>query len=71
LASVLDEVGLVQSVVVDRTTGRLLDGHLRAELAITAGQPTILVVYVELSEEDEHIILASLDPIAADGHCRP
>ena len=65
LASVLDEVGLVQSVVVDRTTGRLLDGHLRAELAITAGQPTILVVYVELSEEDEHIILASIDPIAA------
>ena len=65
LASVLGEVGIVQSVVVSRTTGRLLDGHLRAELAIAAGQPTIPVVYVELSEEEERIVLASLDPIGA------
>ncbi len=65
LASVLGEVGLVQAVVVNRTSGHLIDGHLRAELAIAAGQPTIPVVYVELSEEEEQIILASLDPIGA------
>ena len=65
LVSVLGEVGLVQSVIVNRTTGRLVDGHLRVELAIAAGQPSIPVVYVELSEEEERIILASLDPIAA------
>jgi len=51
LASVLGEVGLVQSVIVNRTTAK--------------GQPTIPVVYVELSEEEERIILASLDPIGA------
>ena len=65
LASVLGEVGLVQSVVVNRTTGHLIDGHLRAELAIASGQPTIPVVYVELSEAEEQIVLASLDPIGA------
>ena len=65
LADVLDEVGLVQSVIVNRTTGRLIDGHLRVELAVAAGQPSVPVVYVELSEEEEHLILATLDPIGA------
>ena len=65
LASVLNEVGLVQSVVVNTTTGRLVDGHLRVELAKAQGQPTIPVVYVELSEEEERVVLATLDPIGA------
>lgn len=65
LTDVLGEVGLVQSVIVNRTSGHLVDGHLRVELAKSQGQPTIPVVYVELSEEEEHVILASLDPIAA------
>lgn len=65
LSGVLGEVGLVQSVIVNRTTGHLVDGHLRVELALAAGQPQIPVVYVELSEDEERIILASLDPIAA------
>ena len=65
LASVLSEVGLVQSVVVNTTTGRLVDGHLRVELAKAQGQPTIPVVYVELTEDEERIILATLDPIGA------
>jgi DNA modification methylase len=65
LSGVLSEVGLVQSVVVNTTTGRLLDGHLRVELARAQGQPTIPVVYVELGEDEERLVLASLDPIAA------
>jgi len=65
LTDVLGEVGLVQSVIVNRASGHLVDGHLRVELARSQGQPTIPVVYVELSEEEERVILASLDPIAA------
>jgi DNA modification methylase len=65
LSDVLGEVGLVQSVIVNRTSGHLVDGHLRVELACAQGQPTIPVVYVELSEEEERVILAALDPIAA------
>jgi len=65
LADVLAEVGLVQSVIVNKTTGHLIDGHLRVELAKESAQPSVPVVYVELSEEEERVILASLDPIAA------
>jgi hypothetical protein len=65
LSSVLGEVGLVQSVIVNRTTGHLVDGHLRVELAKAEGQPTVPVVYVELSGDEERLILASLDPIGA------
>ena len=50
LADVLGEVVLVQSVIVNRTSGHLVYGHLRVELALSQGQPTIPVVYVELSE---------------------
>lgn len=65
LAAVLDQVGWVQDVIVNRTTGHVVDGHLRVSLAISRGEPSIPVVYVELEPEEEALILASLDPLAA------
>lgn len=65
LAGVLGEVGWVQSVIVNRTTGNLVDGHLRVSLALREGTPTIPVVYVELTPEEEDLVLATIDPIAA------
>ena len=64
LASVLDEVGWVQQVVVNRTTGHIVDGHLRVELAVERGEQEIPVLYVELTEAEEATILAALDPLA-------
>lgn len=61
----LDEVGFVQSVIVNQTTGRLVDGHLRAAIAIRKGLRKIPVTYVELSEAEEQLALATLDPISA------
>ena len=55
----------MQSVVVNTTTGRLVDGHLQVELSKAQGQPTIPVVYVELTEDEERVVLATLDPIGA------
>ena len=65
LAGALSEVGWVAQVLVNRTTGRLVDGHLRVELAIRRHEPSVPVVYVELSEDEERLVLASLDPLAA------
>jgi len=65
LAGVLDSVGWVQRVIVNRTTGHLIDGHLRVSLAITRGEPSVPVVYVDLSAEEEALILATLDPLSA------
>ena len=65
LAGVLDQVGWVQQVLVNRVTGRLVDGHLRVELAARRGETSIPVTYLELSEQEEDLILATLDPLAA------
>lgn len=60
----LSELGWIQRVVVNKTTGHIVDGHLRAELARRDGQK-VPVVYVELTEDEERLALASMDPIAA------
>jgi len=64
MTGVLDEVGWVQQVIVNKRTGCVVDGHLRAELAIAAGQK-VPVVYVDLDEDEEAKILASMDPLSS------
>lgn len=65
LAGALGEVGWVAQVLVNRTPGHIVDGHLRVELARARNEATVPVTYVELSEEEERLVLASLDPLAA------
>jgi hypothetical protein len=65
LRGVLDGVGVVQNVLANKRTGYLIDGHLRVMEALKAGQPTIPVTWVDLSEAEEATILATLDPLAA------
>ena len=65
LRAVLDTVGYVAQVIVNQRTGHLVDGHLRVEEALSHGQPAIPVVYVDLSEDEERLVLASLDPLSA------
>lgn len=63
LSEVLDRVGWIQRVIVNRRTGRMIDGHLRAELAIERGEKTIPVEFVDVSDEEERLILATFDGI--------
>jgi hypothetical protein len=65
LRELLERVGWVQQVVVNRTTGHLVDGHLRVELAREDGAARVPVLYVELDDEEEQLVLATLDPVAA------
>lgn len=65
LSGVMGQVGWVQQVVVNRTTGHLVDGHLRVEIAADRDEPSVPVVYVELDADEEALVLASLDPLAA------
>lgn len=65
LLAALQEVGWVQDIIVNRTTGHLIDGHLRVELALRHNEPTIPVCYVELSPDEERLILATFDPLGA------
>lgn len=65
LAAVLDRVGYVQEVIVNRRTGRLVDGHLRVQLAVDRHEARIPVAYVDLDEAEEALVLATLDPLAS------
>lgn len=65
LRAVIEEIGFIRSVTVNKLTGRIIDGHERVNQAKEAGQPLIEVEYVELTEEQERKALATFDAIAA------
>lgn len=65
LRGILSEVGVVQNIIINERSGRLIDGHLRVALALKAGQPTVPVTLVNLTEAEESLVLATLDPISA------
>jgi hypothetical protein len=60
----LGRAGWVDVVKVNTRTGHVVDGHARVEEAISAGA-SVPVLYLDLSEEDERFVLATLDPIGA------
>ena len=64
LTGMLSEVGWVQRVIVNKRTGFVVDGHMRVEVAISAGEAEVPVLYVDLSEEEEAKVLATFDPIS-------
>ena len=65
IAAALGTVGWVQRVIRNRRTGHLLDGHARVEEALARGEASVPVVEVDLSEEEERLVLATLDPLGA------
>lgn len=61
----LASVGWIQQVVVNKSTGHIVDGHLRVQLALSEQEKEVPVLYVELSPEEEQLALMMLDPVAA------
>jgi len=61
----LDTVGWVATVLVNRRTGFVVDGHARVEEALSRHEATVPVLYVDLDPEEEALVLATLDPIGA------
>lgn len=60
MTAVLEGVGWIQRVIVSKASGRILDGHLRVELAREKGE-AVPVVWVELTPEEEQVALATFD----------
>jgi len=65
LTGSLDTVGWVAETTLNVRTGNLVDGHARLEEALRRGEPTIPVTYVDLSEDEERLVIATFDPIGA------
>jgi hypothetical protein len=63
LEAALDELGHVGKIVVSARTRRVLNGHLRVELAIGRDAPTIPVTWIDVDEDEELIVLAFFDQI--------
>jgi ParB-like chromosome segregation protein Spo0J len=65
IAASVEEVGWVAPIIVNNNTGNVVDGHLRVLVALDRGdQQTLPVVYVDLTDEEERLMLATLDPSA-------
>ena len=62
VAASIDELGFLKSVIVNRRTGHIVDGHERVMQALGVGDGTLVdVEYVDLSPEDESKALLVLD----------
>lgn len=62
----LNEIGWIQNVIVNKTTGNVVDGHARIAEALKLGDETpVPYAEVELTEDEEKLALATLDPIAS------
>jgi hypothetical protein len=53
-------IGWAASVLVSEATGRIIDGHMRVAVALNAGEPTVPVDYVALTEDEERKALLYL-----------
>jgi hypothetical protein len=71
LSSVLDDIGWVASVKVNQRTGFVVDGHARVALAITKAESTIPVDYLDLTDEEEALVLATFDTLGAQATSDP
>jgi hypothetical protein len=64
LGAVLDTVGWVQEVIVNKASGFIIDGHMRVAMAAKNGE-NVPVKFVDLSPDEEKIVLATFDPLSA------
>lgn len=65
MGDVLQDLGWIDRVTVSERTGLVLNGHMRVKEAIRTGQATVPCRYVDVSVEEERIILAMFDRIGA------
>lgn len=60
----METIGVIDDIIVNKRTGHIIDGHGRKELAIANEEPTVGVLYVDLSPQEERLALAAINPLA-------
>jgi hypothetical protein len=58
-------LGWLRGILKNTVTGNMVDGHLRVEIAEREGEEFVPCDYVELTQEEEGVALALLDPSGA------
>lgn len=64
MRNILEEVGWISTIIVNKNTGHIIDGHMRVEDAIAQGEKSVPVTYVDLDEETEKKALLLFDPVS-------
>ena len=59
------EIGWAGAVLINDTTGNLLDGHMRVDEAMKNGEPQVPCLIGNWTEQQENLILQNLDPLGA------
>lgn len=59
----MNHIGWIDDVTVNRTTGRVIDGHMRVAIAMRRSEGTVPVKFVQLTEEEEKFALRTFDPL--------
>lgn len=59
------QVGWAGAVLINSTTGTLLDGHMRVDEAIKNSEPMVPCLIGTWTEQQENLILQNLDPLGA------
>lgn len=65
LKGLIGEIGFTSPVLVQAGSDRVIDGHLRVELALRDNQSTIPVTYLDLTDAEADLALATTDPVSA------
>jgi DNA modification methylase len=56
------EIGFIDPVLVNKNTGKTIDGHLRVELALEESPDFMLpVIFLDLTQEEEDLAILTLD----------
>jgi hypothetical protein len=65
MMGVLETLGWLDEVKVNINTGKVFNGHMRCEIAISEGEATVPVSYYDLTAEEEKMALATFDPLSS------
>jgi len=60
MVALFARVGWAAAVLVSEKTGRIIDGHMRVNVALRSNAPTVPVDYVQLTDEEERKALLYL-----------
>lgn len=64
MTDAFSQLGYIEAVIVNKTTGHMIDGHMRHQLALEHREPQIPVLYVKLTEAEERLALTTVNPLA-------
>lgn len=64
MVDAFEQIGELVPAIVNKRTGNIIDGHMRVELALEHHEPTVPVIYVDMTLDEEKLALTTINPLA-------